>query len=77
MFNTGDDYEIPQASLMTTVPVSDDGSSFCIDLFTIDDTTFEADEQFELTFQNLPSESATVGDIDTVCVMIVDDDGKR
>lgn len=60
---------------MTTVPILEDGSSFCINLFTVDDTMFEADEQFEIVFQNLPSEFATVGDIDTVCVTIVDDDG--
>ena len=36
----------------------------------------ENDEQFELIFQNLPSDNATVGDIDTVCVTITDNDGK-
>lgn len=61
---------------MITVPVSEDGSIFCIDLVILEDSLFEDDEQFELIFQNLPNDFATVGDIDTVCVTIADNDGK-
>ena len=76
MINAGDDYDLPQASRMIIVPVSENGSLFCIDLLILEDSMFEDDEQFELFFQNLPSEFATVGDIDTVCVTITDNDGK-
>ena len=61
---------------MITVPVSESGSIFCIDVSVANDEIFESDEQFELVFENLPSEYATVGDIDTVCITIIDDDGK-
>lgn len=74
--NAGDDYEILEASLTITVPVSDSGSIFCIDLSAVEDSVFENDEQFELIFQNLPSAYATVGDIDTVCVTITDNVGE-
>ena len=63
-------------SLTITIPVSDNGSVFCIDLLIVEDSVFENDEQLELIFQNLPSEYATVGDIDTVCVTVTDNDGK-
>ena len=36
---------------------------------------FEGDEQFALVFQNLPSEYGAIGDIDTVCITIIDDEG--
>ena len=51
------------------------GGRFCIDLSIIDDTIIEDQEQFELYFENLPSDFATVGDIDTVCITIDDNDG--
>ena len=61
---------------MITVPISESGSVFCIDTVIFDDTIIENDEQFELIFQNLPSNFAAVGVIDTVTVTILDDDGK-
>ena len=42
---------------------------------TIQDNIAEGTEQFELYFENLPSEFATAGTRDTVCVSIVDDEG--
>ena len=76
MIIVGDDYEILLANLTVIVPVSENGSVFCIDLLIIEDAIFENEEQFEFIFQNLPSEFATVGIIDTVCITIVDNDGK-
>lgn len=61
-----------EASLTITIPVSDSGNLFCIELIAVVDSVFENDEQFELIFQNLPSQYATVGDIDIVCVTITD-----
>ena len=74
--HAGDDYDIPQASRMITVPASENGSDFCIDVSIANDKKVESDEQFELFFENLPSEHATVGDIDTVCITVTDDDSK-
>ena len=42
---------------------------------TIQDNIAEGTKQFELYFENLPSEFATAGMRDTVCVSIVDDEG--
>ena len=58
-----------------TIPVMESGGRFCLVLRIIDDLLVEELEQFELYFQNLPSDFATVGDPATLCVNIGDDDG--
>ena len=68
------DYTV-ESPLTITVPVAQSGDRFCIDLSTVDDLLAEGTEQFELFFENLPSDSATVGDPATLCVNIGDDDG--
>ena len=70
----GDDYTV-ESSLTITVPVAQSGDQFCIDLSTANDLLAEGTEQFELFFENLPSDSATVGDPATLCVNIGDNDG--
>jgi hypothetical protein len=40
-----------------------------------DNIALQEVEQFELYFENLPSNFATVGDQSTLCVNIMDDDG--
>ena len=70
--NTGSDYSIQPQPQVITIPASQNGSCFCIDVSAISDTDVEGTEQFELYFENLPSEFATVGEIDTVCVNITD-----
>ena len=49
----------------------------CIGLSTLQDTIGEGMEQFEFFFENLPNESAGVGNPATTCVNIIDDDGKQ
>ena len=71
-----EDYTV-ESPLTFTVPVSQSGGRFCIDLSTIDDTKLEGTEQFELYFANLPSDFATVAAPRFVCVNIGDDDGMR
>ena len=50
--------------------------TFCFNLSAIDDGILEPAEQFELYFENLPTEFATVGDPSTLCIAIEDRDGK-
>jgi hypothetical protein len=52
------------------------GGTFCFNLSATDDNIFEPTEQFELYFENLPTEFATVGDPSTLCITIEDRDGK-
>ena len=68
--NPGDDYEIRPSVI--TVPVSPRGGRFCVNVLTNSDEELEGDEQFLLSFENLPSEFARVGENDTVCVTITD-----
>ena len=63
------------ASLSFEIPASNSGESACVDVSTIEDNIAENTEQFELVFENLPSNFAAVGMPDTVCVSIVDDEG--
>ena len=52
------------------------GEHFCVDVSTVDDLIAEGREQFELYFEPItPSGSANVGDPDTVCINIEDNDG--
>ena len=72
----GDDYSLPTASLSVSFTSSMAGEQFCIDISTIDDLTGEGTEQFELYFENLPSQSARDGDPNVLCVNILDNDGE-
>ena len=49
---------------------------FCIDISTNDDDLGEGTEQFELYFENLPSEFARDGDPNVLCVNILGNDGE-
>ena len=49
----------------------------CVRLNTLHDTIGEGMEQFEFYFENLPNESAGVGNPATTCVNIIDDDGGK
>ena len=57
-----------------TIPVMESGGRFCLVLRIIDDLLVEELEQFELYFQNLPSDFATVGDPATLCITINSED---
>ena len=70
----GTDYTI-DSSLTVPIAASNSGGRYCLDVSTIQDNIAEGTEQFELYFENLPSEFATAGMRDTVCVSIVDDEG--
>ena len=75
-FFVGADYR-NDSSLNIMVPASNSGGQFCIDVSTVKDNLLENTEQFELSFLNLPSEFAAVGDPDKVCVNIIDDEGRH
>ena len=74
LINVGTDYTI-DSSLTVPIAATNSGDQFCLDVSTIQDNIAEGTEQFELYFENLPSEFATAGIRDTVCVSIVDDEG--
>ena len=63
------------ALLSNMIPVNDKGERFCLNLSIVDDTVGEDSEQFELYFEIIPSEFATVGTNDTVCITIPKNDG--
>ena len=69
------DYSIDGSSLTVSIPATNSGGQYCVDVSTIEDNIAENTEQFELYFDNLPSAFATAGGRDTVCVNIVDDEG--
>ena len=71
-----DDYSLPAASLSVSFTSSMAGEQFCIDISTIEDSASEGTEQFELYFENLPNESARVGEPNVLCVNILDNDGE-
>lgn len=70
----GTDYSI-DSSLTVPIAAASSGDRYCIDVSTIEDNLSEGTEQFELYFDNLPSDFATAGTRDTVCVSILDDEG--
>ena len=54
----------------------DKGEQFCLNLSIVDDTVGEDSEQFEMYLENIiPSELATTGANDTVCITIQKNDG--
>ena len=71
----GIDYTI-DSSLTVPIAASNSGGQYCLNVNTIQDNLSEGTEQFELYFENLPNEFAAAGMRDTVCVSIVDDEGK-
>lgn len=59
------------------IPASESGVQRCVSFRAVDDNlALEGVEQFEFFFENLPSNSATVGDQSTLCVNITDNDGR-
>ena len=69
----GTDYSILTSLTFAIEPTSP--RRHCVGLGILQDTIGEGMEQFELYFENLPSESADVGTPATTCVNIIDDDG--
>ena len=67
------DYSLPAQSLSVRFS-SMNGEQFCIDISTTDDDIGEGTEQFELYFENLPSEFARDGDPNILCVNILDNE---
>ena len=53
-----------------------DSNRLCFDPQIIGDILYEGNEQFLLTFRNLPNEEVNVGPIEQACITIVDDDSK-
>lgn len=47
-----------------------------MDIDIIPDTLYEGNEQFLVTFGNLPNAQVNVGQFEQACVTIVDDDSK-
>ena len=62
--------------LEITIPAMISGDTFCFNLSVIDDDILEPTEQFELYFENLSADLATIGDPGTLCITIEDRDGK-
>lgn len=67
------DYSILTPLMFTIQPTS--LRRHCIGVSILQDMIGEGMEQFELYFENLPSESADVGTPATTCINIIDDDG--
>ena len=49
-------------------------SRLCVNIDIVRDIVYEGDEQFLVTFGNLPSNQAEVGVFEQACVTIQDDD---
>ena len=76
--HTEADYTIG-SPLTVNVPVANSGNRFCLNLNTINDSLDENLEQFhfDLIDSNIsPSGFAMVGDPDSLCVNITDNDSK-
>ena len=58
-----------------TFVTTNTSSRLCADIDIIGDDVYEGDEQFLVTFGNLPNDRAEVGVIGQACVTILDDDG--
>ena len=63
-------------SITQTFAASSAGSMLCVNITIIGDSIYEGDEQFLVTFGNLPNSQAGVGPIDQACITIRDDDGQ-
>ena len=61
---------------MQTFAASSIGARLCVNITIIGDTFNEGDEQFLVTFGNLPNNQAAVGPINQTCITIRDDDSK-
>ena len=73
LFADGMDYLVLSNLTFTIEPAS--VRRHCVALSILQDTIGEGMEQFEVYFENLPSDSANVGTPATTCVNIIDDDG--
>lgn len=62
--------------MMQTFEASSTGSMMCVNITIIGDTIYEGDEQFLVTFGNLPNSQAGVGSITQACITIRDEDGQ-
>ena len=59
---------------MLTFEASSTGGVLCVNITILEDTLYEGNEQFLLTFGNLPNGEAAVGPIVQSCITIRDDD---
>lgn len=60
-----------------TIPASELGVRRCVSFVAVDDNlALEELEQFELYFENLPGNFAAVGEQSSLCVNIMDNDGR-
>ena len=73
IIRTGDvDFDADNRTLF--FEIRNTSSRLCVDIDIIGDVIYEGDEQFLVTFGNLPSDQAEVGAIGQACVTILDDD---
>ena len=63
-------------SITLTFEASSTGSMLCVNITIIGDTIYEGDEQFLVTFGNLPNSQAGVGPFTQACITIRDEDGQ-
>ena len=62
------------SSMTVTVQASSDPGQTCFDIDIIDDSVFENDEEFLVSFQIAAGSGAQIGAVDSTCVRIIDDD---
>ena len=72
--NTGDT-DFLSSPITQTLEASEVGHTLCANISIIGDTLYEEDEQFLVTFGNLPNSAAGVGQINTTTITILDDEG--
>ena len=60
---------------MQTFVASSMGARLCVNITIIGDIIYEGDEQFLVTFGNLPNNQTGVGPINQTCITIRDNDG--
>ena len=70
------DSDFDSRSRMQTFEAALTGSMLCVNITIIEDSIYEDDEQFLVTFGNLPNSQAGVGSITQTCITIRDDDGQ-
>ena len=72
MYIAGVDYVA--RSMTVTVPASSGPGQTCFDIDILDDSVFENDEEFLVSFQIEAGSDAQIGAVASTCVRIIDDD---